>query len=177
MKPTYLYIKQHTVTGLRYFGKTIRNPNKYKGSGTYWQRHLKVHGREIDTIWVELFNDEESLTDFAEFFSEFFNIVNSKTWANLVGENGLDGGQFITETTREKMAARKRGIPLSQDTKDKMRAAIRPPRTLETGVKISQAKKGKTFFTDDHRLKMSQAAKNTYSSNSFSRNKRQDFSI
>jgi hypothetical protein len=30
-KPTWLYIKQHTVTGLKYFGKTTRNPEKYKG--------------------------------------------------------------------------------------------------------------------------------------------------
>ena len=35
--PTWLYIKQHNITKLKYFGKTVRkDPIKYKGSGTYW---------------------------------------------------------------------------------------------------------------------------------------------
>ena len=37
----YLYLKQHNITGLKYFGKTEQNPYKYKGSGIYWLRHLK----------------------------------------------------------------------------------------------------------------------------------------
>jgi hypothetical protein len=42
-KPTFLYIKTHSVTGLKYFGKTTKDPFRYKGSGVYWVRHLKVH--------------------------------------------------------------------------------------------------------------------------------------
>ena len=35
--PTYLYIKQHSVTKLKYFGKTnSEDPIKYSGSGKYW---------------------------------------------------------------------------------------------------------------------------------------------
>ena len=30
---TYLYIKQHTVTGKLYFGKTMQDVNTYPGSG------------------------------------------------------------------------------------------------------------------------------------------------
>ena len=37
-KPTFLYIKQHTVTGKLYFGKTTQNPETYLGSGTYWTK-------------------------------------------------------------------------------------------------------------------------------------------
>lgn len=35
MLPTYLYVKQHTITGLKYFGKTIKDPYVYPGSGTH----------------------------------------------------------------------------------------------------------------------------------------------
>ena len=43
-KPTYLYIKQHSITGKLYLGKTTKqNLIKYTGSGKYWLRHLKVH--------------------------------------------------------------------------------------------------------------------------------------
>lgn len=31
-KPTFLYLKQHSVTGKLYFGKTVsKDPSKYKG--------------------------------------------------------------------------------------------------------------------------------------------------
>lgn len=91
--PTYLYIKQHSVTGLKYLGKTTRNPYKYLGSGKHWIRHYKKHGKEhIITLWVsEVFTDKSLLTEFSLFVSEEYNIVNSKEWANLKPENGLDG--------------------------------------------------------------------------------------
>ena len=50
--PTYLYIKQHALTGKLYFGKTVQNPEVYKGSGTHWTNHIKKHGKEhIKTLW------------------------------------------------------------------------------------------------------------------------------
>lgn len=97
--PTWLYVKQHKVTGLKYFGKTIRDPYKYVGSGKYWKKHIKTHGKNIDTIWCELFTNESAIKEFAEFFSKHYNIVNSvdsngrKIWANEIPENGLHGGQ------------------------------------------------------------------------------------
>jgi hypothetical protein len=96
MKPTYLYIKQHSITGMKYFGKTTKkDPIKYNGSGRYWQRHLKVHNKQyVQTLWVsECFTSEEKIVEFAQFFSEFFNIVKSSHWANEKVENGLDGGK------------------------------------------------------------------------------------
>jgi hypothetical protein len=98
IKPTWLIIKRHKVTGLLYFCKTSRSdPIKYKGSGLYWKRHLRVHGNEVDTIWTSLFTNKDDLVDFATHFSEFYNIVSEKNskgtkiWANLELENGLDG--------------------------------------------------------------------------------------
>lgn len=92
-KPTYLYIKRHSVTGLKYFGKTYgRNPVKYLGSGTYWNRHLKIHGKLVETIWYKLFTTKDELVEYALTFSRENNIVESADWANLKPEDGLRGG-------------------------------------------------------------------------------------
>lgn len=93
--PTFLYIKQHTLTGLKYLGKTSsKNPYVYNGSGKYWKRHIKKYGtNNIKTLWVsEPFYNNSNLKEFALFLSEELDIVNSNEWANLKEENGLDGG-------------------------------------------------------------------------------------
>lgn len=110
--PTYLYIKQHSVTGLLYFGKTTKiNPNKYAGSGKHWLRHIKKHGRKyIETLWYCLFIDQIELIKFATNFSIQENIVESELWANIINENGLDGapvghiGHIFTDEEKERMS-------------------------------------------------------------------------
>ena len=93
MKPTFLYIKQHKVTGLKYFGKTTKkDPVAYLGSGKHWKRHIKKHGEHIETLWYQLFTDEQEMVEYALRFSKDNNIVKSQEWANLKEENGLDGG-------------------------------------------------------------------------------------
>jgi hypothetical protein len=92
---THLYIKTHNVTGLKYFGKTTsKDPYTYSGSGKYWLRHLHKYEFNFSTKIVASFTKEqkEEMIEFALFFSEFYNIVESKEWANLKPENGLDGG-------------------------------------------------------------------------------------
>jgi len=90
--PTWLYVKQHNQTGLKYFGQTKSdNPYTYKGSGKYWLRHLSVHGNDISTIWCYRFTNKQNLVDFATRFSTQNNIEKSKEWANLMNENGLGG--------------------------------------------------------------------------------------
>ena len=55
-------IKTHNKTGLKYLCKcTNRDPYKYKGSGVYWKRHLKEHGRDITT---EVIFQTEDLDEF-----------------------------------------------------------------------------------------------------------------
>jgi hypothetical protein len=131
MKPTYLYIKRHSITGLKYFGKTTKaDPIAYNGSGTVWMRHIRKHGKKhIETIWCELFTDKEECMEFAEFFSDEMDIVKSDEWANLRPENGIDG--IITGT--------KLG-----------------PQTLEHSSKISKALIGRKF-SEEHRINISNA--------------------
>ncbi len=90
--PTWLCIKQHNTTGLKYFGQTAKpDPDKYLGSGIYWLRHLASHGSDVTTMWKQLFYDRQSLVEYALTFSKENDIVNSEDWANLIDENGLSG--------------------------------------------------------------------------------------
>lgn len=90
----YLYVKQHSITGLKYFGKTEQtNPFKYLGSGKRWKRHINKHGKEyIKTLEVWGFDNQELCTEFALKFSRENNIVESNEWANLKIEDGFQGG-------------------------------------------------------------------------------------
>jgi len=94
----YLYIKQHSITKLRYFGFTKqKSPTTYKGSGKYWKSHCKIHGWEyVETIKIFIFEDQKEATSFALMFSEYYDIVNSKVWANLIPEDAISKGPDVT---------------------------------------------------------------------------------
>jgi len=116
---TYLYHKRHKQTGLNYFGKTIRDPYSYKGSGIRWCRHLLKHGDEVETVQVWEFSDIVKCSEFAIEFSTRHNIVESINWANLRVENGLDGGHTpgaYTPEARLKKGAKLKGRIYSKKT-------------------------------------------------------------
>jgi hypothetical protein len=91
--PTALLVLTHKVTGLKYFCETTRlkNLHWYKGSGVYWKRHMKVHGRDITSGVLGVYYDQDRCVAAALKFSEENDIVNSEGWANFILENGLDG--------------------------------------------------------------------------------------
>lgn len=93
-KPSYLYIKTHNKTGLKYFGKTTQNPYTYQGSGTYWAQHIVENGYDVTTTLLNNnmpYDSEDDLIRDAVRFSIANNITESKEWANKRIENG-DGG-------------------------------------------------------------------------------------
>lgn len=100
-KPTYLYVKTHNVTGLKYFGKTTSNRKRYRGSGHHWVRHIAKHGYDVTTEIVGYFTDQDECMKFALEFSEKYNIVESPEWANLMPENGLSGGDVMSGKSAE----------------------------------------------------------------------------
>ena len=164
-KPTWLYIKQHNTTGLKYFGKTTNpDPHKYSGSGQYRRDHLNKHGKNITTIWCQLFNEKAALTEFAQRFSIENNIVESKEWANLIPETGYDDGGNVkgrrgkkhSEETKAKIRkSRQLQLPTmlgkhhSDETKEKIRQArSRQVISEETKIKISLSNKGRKFSNE-----------------------------
>lgn len=168
--PTYLYIKQHSITGKLYFGKTTLSHSRmlsYQGSGDYWRNHIKKHSKEyVKTIWYCLFTEKDECEKFALTFSEQQNIVESKEWANFKPENGLDGGQpkgfgigrKQSQETKDLIRKIRKGSKQSQETKDKRAESLRgriftedhlvklrkpkPPRSLIHSLNQSKARKG-----------------------------------
>ena len=70
-KPTYLYIKAHNKTGLKYFGKTCNeDPHKYTGSGVVWLAHCKEHGFDYTTEIIGYYTDEDECREVAIKFSK-----------------------------------------------------------------------------------------------------------
>lgn len=87
----YLYLKTHNDTGLKYLGKTVQDPYKYKGSGTRWLNHIKKHGRNITTEILFETTDKEEFSDAAKVYSTVLDIVNSSLFANIMEETGAGG--------------------------------------------------------------------------------------
>ena len=154
--PTYLYIKQHSVTGIKYFGKTTQDPYQYKGSGKYWKNHINKHGKEfVETIWLsEPYTNKDLLSEFALFFSEEYDIVKSDKWANLNPENGLDGGQSgpRSDETKAKISASnigKKQKPHSAESNEKRSKTLTgKTRSIETKAKITATLTGKTHSVE-----------------------------
>ncbi len=158
-KPTWLYIKQHNITGLKYFGKTVQNPISYKGSGVYWTRHLAQHGDDVSTVWLQLFEDQEMLVNYAKDFSVTNNIVHSKEWANLKEEDGLMGGSQPLHI-RLKMSESHKGKKQSSEQKYKSSIAqigkARPKASSETKKKMSESMLG-ILRSEETKKKMSES--------------------
>jgi hypothetical protein len=147
-RPTWLMIKQHKITGLKYFCKTMKkDPYKYKGSGTWWVRHIKKHGKKhgkkhVETLWCQLFDDIYELVDYALTFSRENDIAASKEWANLMLEDGLGG--YKTEETRRNMSTSRTGKKLSEEHKQNIAIGQTGRKhTEETKKKIGNSHRGK----------------------------------
>lgn len=130
----YLYIKTHNVTGLKYLGKTKNDPYKYKGSGKYWNRHIKKYGYDIKTEILLVTENEIELKETGLFFSKIFNVVKSKEWANLTEESGNGiSSNFSSELQKKRI--REGNLPQLY-TKEK--AIAHNKKMLELGIHPSQ---------------------------------------
>jgi hypothetical protein len=179
-----LYVKTHTVTGLKYFGYTkSKDPHKYTGSGKYWLRHLKKHGFTFTTEIIQEFTNKQHLKELGQYLSKVWNIVDSNDWANLKEEAG-DGGPMPVVWNKGKKGVQvawnkgKVGFKQSEATKKKRSDALkgkkRSPFTLQHKLNMSKAHTGlkdsvetclkksesakKKIFTQEHRNNLSKAA-------------------
>lgn len=157
---TYLYIKTHKITGLKYLGKTIQDPFKYKGSGTRWCNHLNVHGNEHDTEILMECQTKEEVKQWGLYYSELYNVVESPEWANLKPENGDGGGVkgvIPSPEHRAKLSEGNRNRIISPETRAKISAAAKN-RSPETRAKMSAASRNR-IISPETRAKLSKAAR------------------
>ena len=84
-----LYVKTHQLTGLKYLGQTSKSdPHKYTGSGKYWLRHIKQHGKNWDTEILFESQNKQDIDKLGAYYSDLWNVVESNKWANLKPETG-----------------------------------------------------------------------------------------
>lgn len=187
-KSTYLYIKTHNITGLKYFGKTVGDPYKYKGSGVRWLNHLSVHGNKVTTEIVGYYEVLEECNRAALEFSEQHNIVKSNEWANLIVEDGLmggftkDQGEKIRQiwknlSEEEKQIRRQKANPWDNKTEEEleqykknlkesmidMYQSTAGKELLEHKKKVGKSllKDGKRVLSDEARQRMRESAMRT----------------
>jgi len=136
----YLYVKTHNLTGLKYLGKTISDPYIYKGSGVYWCNHLKEHGSDISTQVVRECHTESELVHWGRYYSDLWNVVESKEWANLIAEEGPGGAwseeskQKLSKTMKEKLSELS-----AQDLEERMKKSCCKPESY-TPQRIEKAR-------------------------------------
>lgn len=108
----YLYVKTHNKTGLKYLGKTTKNPYTYKGSGTYWLRHIKIHGYDVSTEIIFQSENLEEVKNKGIYYSNIWNVVESTDWANLIVEtaSGGDTSSLIDYKSRNSTNIFKYGV-------------------------------------------------------------------
>jgi hypothetical protein len=117
--PIYLYVKTHNKTGLKYLGKTISNdPYSYQGSGTVWKRHIKKHGYDVTTEILLQTTDPKELKEVGIYYSNLWNIVESKDFANIVPEMGDGGAQLWTAESRQKLSKANKGRKHTEEAKN-----------------------------------------------------------
>ena len=166
-----LYIATHNITGKKYFGKTTRFftqeslQENYTGSGKYWNKHKKKHG---DDVTMEIYcicslneSDEDYVVPIALKFSEENNIVKDKEkWANLMSENGLDGGvkgQY-SEDTRKRLSESKTGVLNHMYGKTGENCPFYGKNhTADSRAKMSESAKNRQPISEDTRKRLSES--------------------
>jgi hypothetical protein len=173
-KPTVLLVMSHNVTGLKYFCKTsvLDRVKRYKGSGTRWTNHLKVHGKDITVGVLGFYTDEQRCNESALKFSREHNIVESDEWANLIEETGLMTGVSMkgeknpfygkkhTPETAERLRLQKigksvnKGAYRSPENRAKISASLKGRKNPDIAEKLRGRK-----LSDETRKKISESSK------------------
>jgi len=110
MRYHFLLLKQHAITKLKYLcyhRGTIASCFTYKGSGVYWQRHLKKHGNNTVTTILEQSSNQEIIKEAGIKYSKLWNIVDSEEFANLVIENCSTTFDHVNQTELHKIVSEK----------------------------------------------------------------------
>ena len=150
----YLYVKTHTITGLKYLGYTSsKNPHRYPGSGIYWNSHLKKHGYTWDTEILKECLSKEEIKNWGQYYSDLWKVVDNSEWANLIEEKASGGDLTSCWTSQSKQNNKKARDQWTSYTKGKTYDEIYG---LEKSTKIKQKQSNallgrKLSLTEDER--------------------------
>lgn len=182
-----IYCTTNLINGKKYIGKDAFNNPKYLGSGKHFKNAVKKYGRENfkkqtlqDCISIDDLNESEI------YWIDYFGAVNSGLFYNIAyGGSTINlKGSKLTKEHSEKISEsligneRLKGFRFSNESKEKMSKSRQEflkdnPEFIKTiseklkgmkkpegfGEKISKSTKGKKFFSEETRKKMSEARK------------------
>ena len=157
----YLYVKTHNKTGLKYLGKTTKDPHTYLGSGVDWKLHLKEHGEEHSTEIIRECQSNQELNEWGRYYSNLWNVADSLEWANRIPETG--GGGNHTEERKELFRQQQLGRkkpPRTDEHKKKLGDSLRNRIRPELSAKLTGRK-----LSDKHIKNTSAGVKKWYQSN------------
>lgn len=157
----YLYVKTHNKTGLKYLGKTTKDPHTYLGSGVDWKLHLKEHGEEHSTEIIRECQSNQELNEWGHYYSNLWNVADSLEWANRIPETG--GGGNHTEERKELFRQQQLGRkkpPRTDEHKKKLGDSLRNRIRPELSAKLTGRK-----LSDKHIKNTSAGVKKWYQSN------------
>ena len=125
MKNFALYVKTHLDTGLKYLGQTSKtDSHKYTGSGKYWLRHIKQHGKNWNTEILHESQDKKEIDALGVYYSQLWNVVEDPAWANLKPESGDGAASGLYNPMRNpKIVAKQKAILSDPQIKEKHRQA------------------------------------------------------
>ena len=91
LKMYRLMIKTHNVTKLKYLCITRKEKwEEYKGSGSYWKKHLEKHGDSISTELLYENSDYDIFLEQCLYYSTYYDVALSEEFANLIPEAGYN---------------------------------------------------------------------------------------
>ncbi len=155
----YLLIKQHQKTGLKYLCKheasCFSDCESYKGSGTYWKRHLSRYGNDIKTTCLYVTENKEEFRKIALDYSLKFDVVNSNDWANLCNEEGQGGNTIIDKEKFSEIMVQSWNS-LSSEDREKRLTILRQNNKITQPLATAAAKQKLTGIpkTEEHKRNM-----------------------
>jgi hypothetical protein len=131
-------------------------------------QHIKKHNAEQKHLWNSDWYYDTSISRFALKFSNINKIVESDNWANLIPENGLDGGSkgsVLSEQHKQKIKIFMTGKcfnDFDEETRKKMSESARK-REIEkvnNGTSNFAGKKGSVFASNRNKKLIEQGEHN-----------------
>lgn len=122
----YIYKTTNLLNGKFYIGKHRKSEfdPKYFGSGVLIQRALKKEGKKNFLCEVlEWCETSEVLNERERFWVEELNARDPAIGYNLCA-GGMGGERFFSEDSLRRMSEARKGIPLSDETKQKMKESL-----------------------------------------------------
>ena len=164
----FTYHLYHIPTGKHYYGVRYAsgcNPSDlwttYFSSSKIVHQLIKEHGANSFVATVrKTFTTKDSAVEYETRFLKKINADSNDQWLNQsVGDKNFKGAQIITETTRQKMRKARTGKVHSKETKEKIKEArnARLPISEETRQKMREASKGRgagRVMSDETRKKI-----------------------